>query len=271
LPSLVCDLFALMPELPRTASNLSIQHMGCSAMAKAVETARWYLNHRSDHHVLICFMDASTPLMPGLHGYYGHFSEVVPENRQDTVDVVNSFLFGDAAVAMILDAAGSGPSFGQVAHLTNVRSSDAELGTVADGGADHPLVHGRRSHTLSPDVPQRGAFYARETLQRVLDSDHCKLSDASEAAVLFLHTGSNHILSTPCEQLGVPPDSENVASSYRVLRDYGNTVGCSVPLMLAEPTHRPAGQGLVVTFGLSFSSGAFAMNIPDGGWCPVVS
>jgi 3-oxoacyl-[acyl-carrier-protein] synthase-3 len=52
------------------------------------------------------------------------------------------------------------------------------------------------------------------------------------------------------------------------LRDYANTIGCSVPLMLAEPVHRLEGQGLLVAFGLSFSCGAFTMTVPPGGWTP---
>ncbi|MET0136387.1 MAG: 3-oxoacyl-ACP synthase, partial [Kibdelosporangium sp.] len=67
---------------------------------------------------------------------------------------------------------------------------------------------------------------------------------------------------------GVPPDDEKVASSYRVLREHGNTIGCSVPLMVAEQVRRPPGQGLIVAFGLSFAGGAFTMNVPAGGWSP---
>jgi 3-oxoacyl-[acyl-carrier-protein] synthase-3 len=268
MPSLVCDLFALLPELPRTAASLSVQYMGCSAIAKVVETARWFLSSHPDLRILVCFMDAATPLVPELPGFYEHFSEVPEEHRQDTVDVLNAFLFGDAAVAMVFGADGNGPSFGHVAHLTNQLPSDAELGTVPNGGSDYPLVYGKRTHTLSQHVPARGTFYASETVQRVLDSEDCKLEEAAEASVLFMHTGSKHILNSLCTRFGVSPDSEVVASSYRVLRDHGNTVGCSVPLMLAEPTRRPAGQGLVVAFGLSFASGAFTIDVPDGGWTP---
>jgi len=268
LPSLTCDLFALIPELPRTAANLSIEFMGCSAMAKVVDTARWFLNYRPEQYVVVCFMDAITPLSPNLTGFHQHFSEMLPEDRQDTVNALHGFLFGDAAVGMVLGARGSGPSFGPVANLTNERPSDAELGTVPNGGSDIPLVDGRRVYTLSPDVTPRSAFYASETLWRVLDSDSCKLGTAADASALLMHTGSARILDALCERFGVRPDDEIVASSYRVLREYGNTIGCSVPLMLAEAVHRPAGQGLVVSFGLSFACGAFTMNVPDNGWQP---
>ncbi|MEU5640217.1 3-oxoacyl-[acyl-carrier-protein] synthase III C-terminal domain-containing protein [Streptomyces milbemycinicus] len=268
LPSLVCDVFARMPELPRTAANLSIEYMGCSAMSKVVDTARWYLSCNPGKRVLVCFMEAITPLSPELPGFYSHFSEVDKEEHQDTVNVLHGFLFADAAVAMLLGAEGEGPSFGPVSNLTNEQPEDAELGTVPDGGSDIPVVHGRRAYTLGPDVTPRGSFYARETVRMALADESCALSDPRDASVLLLHTGSVRILDTLCEQFGHPKDAESVASSYRVLRDYGNTLGCSVPLMVAEPVHRPAGQGLLVAFGLSFSCGAFTMTIPDGGWSP---
>ncbi|MEV6430207.1 3-oxoacyl-[acyl-carrier-protein] synthase III C-terminal domain-containing protein [Nocardia sp. NPDC051463] len=268
LPSLVCDIFARMPELPRTAPNLSIEYMGCSAMAKAVETARWFLTCNPGKRVLVCFMEAITPLSPVLPAFYSHFSEVGPQQRQGTVDVMHGFLFADAAVAMVFGAEGDGPSFGPVANLTNELASDAELGTVPDGGSDIPVVHGRRIYTLSPYVTPRGAHYASETVRMTLEDDSCELSKPADAAALLLHTGSMRIVDALCAEFGVDKDSEVVASSYRVLRDHGNTLGCSVPLMVAEPVHRPAGQGLLVAFGLSFSCGAFTMTVPEGGWNP---
>jgi 3-oxoacyl-[acyl-carrier-protein] synthase III len=268
LPSLVCDVIARMPELPRHVANLSIEYMGCSAIAKAVEAARWYLSCHPDKYVLVCFTEAITPLTPVLEGLYRHFTEVSAAERQGTVNALHAFLFADAAVAMVLGAEGAGPKFGSVSSLTNVLPEDAELGTVPDGGSDIPVVYGRRLYTLSPDVTPRGSYYAKETVRMVLETGACRLSDPSHASVLFMHTGSTRILDSLCKEFGVDRDSETVASSYRVLRDYANTLGCSVPLMMAEPTRREPGEGLAVAFGLSFSSGAFTMTIPDGGWTP---
>lgn len=268
LPSLVCDVIARMPELPRHVANLSIEYMGCSAMAKVVETARWYLSCHPDRHVLVCFTEAITPLTPVLDGSYRHFTEVPAAERQSTVNALHSFLFADASVAMVFGAEGRGPSFGPVASLTNVLPDDTELGTVPDGGSDIPVVHGRRLYTLSPEVTPRGSFYAKETVRMALESGGTRLAHPADASVLLMHTGSTRILDSLCQEFGIDKDSETVASSYRVLRDYANTLGCSVPLMVAEPTRRNAGEGLAVAFGLSFSSGAFTMTIPDGGWTP---
>ena len=268
LPSLVCDLFARLPWLPRDAANLSISYMGCSAIAKVVDAARWYLACHPRRLVLACFLEAITPLSPELPGRYAHFDEVPLEQRQDTVNVMHGFLFADAAVAMLLGTDASGPSFGPVVHLTNERAEDAELGTVPDGGSDEPLVQGRRLYTLSPEVTPRGVHYATSAVDTLLDRGRCGLAAPAKAGFLLMHTGSSRILDGLCDRFGVPRGGPVTASSYRVLREYGNTLGCSVPLMLADPVHRAGGEGLVVAFGLSFSCGAFTVTIPPDGWHP---
>jgi hypothetical protein len=62
--------------------------------------------------------------------------------------------------------------------------------------------------------------------------------------------------------------SHAVESSYRILRDFGNTIGCSIPLMLADPVDRIEGESLLVAFGLSFSCAACILTIPQGRWKP---
>jgi len=213
-------------------------------------------------------MDAITPLSPPLPGKYAHFNEVSPEERQSTVNVMHNFLFGDASVAMILSADGKGPKFGPITHLTNEIPGDAELGTVPDGGSDIPVVYGRREYTLSPQVKQRGWFYATHTVKQLLEKEDCKLRDPKNSTMLLMHTGSSRILDGLCEQFRVSPDSPSVASSYNILREYGNTIGCSIPLMLADPAHRREGEGLMIAFGLSFSCGACTLTIPREGWTP---
>jgi len=267
LPSLVCDLFVHMPELRRDTANLSIEYMGCSAIAKAVDCARWFLTCQPDKYVLVCFMDAITPLSPPLPGTYAHFSEVSsPEERQQTVNAMHSILFGDASVAMILSTHANGPTFGPIVHLTNDIACDAELGTVPDGGSDIPIVRGeRREYTLSPDVTPRGTFYATSTVEQVL-AQQDELKAPGDSTRLLMHTGSERILDGLCQKFGVSPESQAVASSYRVLREYGNTIGCSVPLMLADPEPWSEGNALMVAFGLSFSCGAGVMTVPQGGW-----
>jgi len=268
LPSLACDLLAHLPQIPRTAATLSISYMGCSALAKAVDTARWFLTCHPDQQVLVVFLDVVTPLSPPFARHCVHFAEGDASTRQATVDVMHGFLFGDAAVAILLEADGPGPRFGQVTHLTNERAQDAELGVVPDGGSDIPLVHGRRAYLLSPDVPQRGRHYASLATRTLLQRGDCPIEKPAQASTLLLHTGSKKILDALCAEFAVHADSEQVACSYRTLREYGNTIGCSVPLILADPAGQPAGHALIVAFGLSFAAGATTLQIPPGGWTP---
>jgi 3-oxoacyl-[acyl-carrier-protein] synthase-3 len=269
LPSLVCDLFQQMEELRRDTVNVSIEYMGCSAIAKAVDVARWFLVSHPTKYVLICFMDAITPLSPPLPETYAHFSEISVDERQQTVNAMHSILFGDASVAMLLSTHGDGPAFGPIVHLTNDRAEDAELGTVPDGGSDLPIVKGeRREYTLRPEVTPRGTSYAVQTVTKLLEHEEAALRDPGKAIKLLMHTGSERILDGLCQQFGVSPDSPAVASSYGILREYGNTIGCSVPLMLADPTPWAEGEALMVAFGLSFSCGAGYMTVPRGGWTP---
>lgn len=268
LPGLVCDLVARMPEIPRSVDTLNIGYMGCSVVAKVVETARWYLSCNPGKLVLASFMDAITPLSPPLPGKYAHFSEIDPGARQDTVDAMHGFLFGDAAVSILFEAEGNGPSFGPAVHLTNDLPEDTELGTVPDGGSDVPVVFGRRLYTLSPGVSARGVHYASSTVKELVADERTGLATAADASVMLMHTGSNKILDGLCKEFGVSPHSEKVAPSYRVLREYGNTLGCSVPLMLAGHPHYAEGEALIMAFGLSFSAGALSLRIPPGGWTP---
>jgi hypothetical protein len=207
LPSLVCDLFAQVPEIPRSAENLSISYMGCSVIARVVQTARWYLTCNPGKVVLACFMDAITPLSPPLPGKYSHFSEIPEELRQETVNAMHGFLFGDAVVAMALGAEGDGPVFGPVAGLTNEIPADAELGTVPDGGSDIPEVFGRRLYTLSP---------GRECLQEEAEIAGNVVLDKRDE----LHDGPVGVV----QPLGVQPGPVEVVDA---------------PLVAAPPAHRP--------------------------------
>jgi 3-oxoacyl-[acyl-carrier-protein] synthase III len=267
LPSLVCDLFAQVPEIPRSADNLSISYMGCSVIARVIQAARWYLTCNPGQVVLACFMEAITPLSPPLPGKYAHFSEIPEDLRQETVNAMHGFLFADGAVAMILGAEGDGPVFGTVAGLTNERPEDAELGTVPMG-SDSSEGFGRPLYTLQPAVSRRGVDYASQTVRTLVADQRVSFSEPSQASLLLMHTGSKRILHGLCDEFQVPRDSEKVASSYRALREYGNTIGCSIPLMLAEEVHRPEGEGIMMAFGLSFSCGSSSIRIPAGGWTP---
>ncbi|MCE7004476.1 3-oxoacyl-ACP synthase [Kibdelosporangium philippinense] len=260
MPNLVCDLFAALPWIPRRAMSLGLTYMGCSVQAKAIDTAGWFLSVHPQSSVLVCFTESHTPLMPPLKPWTAHFTE--GGHPQDVTDVINAFLFGDAAVAMLLTADGNGPTFGPVTHLTNELPDDAELGTIPEGGSDVPVINGRRTNARSANVPARGLHYAKTTVNELLARPDYQISAPNQAESLLMHTGSARILDGLCAEFDVPTDSPKVAESYRVLREYGNTSGCSVPLMIDSPAGLPSGENLVVAFGISFAAGATTLRVP---------
>ena len=76
----------------------------------------------------------------------------------------------------------------------------------------------------------------------------------------LIHTGSRKILNGICETLGIEPEDPRVASSYRVLRDHANLSSASVGVMLADLMQSASfGDGLVISFGVGFSSSSAVM------------
>src|SRR5712692_11701743 len=125
--------------LPRSLSTVSMQSQGCSVMLKSVEVAQWYLAANPGKLAVVLMSEAHTPFVAPLlqNEYYG-FREIARMRKHDQIDdvafeqqriettlVIQSMLFGDGAVALLLgtDQAGK-PTFGPISHLTNDDPND---------------------------------------------------------------------------------------------------------------------------------------------------
>lgn len=258
VPGLVSDLFAQMPELPREAMNLSLQGQGCSPLLKAVDAARWYLQANPRSRVLLVCMESTTAMSQPLGGSrYLSFKEAqTSQEVQSTVDVLHGFLFADGAVALLLQAGGSGYAFGPATHLTNDKAEDANLGYIMGAGSDMPAIQGRPLYKLGAGISERGAFYASNTMSRLLDLPECPIRSVNEADQVIIHTGSRKILDGICSKAGIATDSPRVTSSYNILADYGNLTGASLGFMIADSLPKAQGPILLLSFGLSFSGSA---------------
>lgn len=265
VPGLVSDLFAQMPELPREAMNLSLQGQGCSPLLKAVDAARWYLIANPHRRVLVVCMESTTAMSQPLSApRYLSFKEArSPDEVQKTVDALHGFLFADGAVALLLQADGSGYTFGPATHLTNEQTADAELGHIVGAGSDMPAIQGRPLYKLGPSITERGTFYALNTTSRLLAHPDCPITAPHEADQVLIHTGSRKILDGICSTLNLAGRSQKVAVSYDVLARYGNLTGASLGFMIAEALPRSRGPVLLISFGLSFSGSAGILYPPS--------
>jgi 3-oxoacyl-[acyl-carrier-protein] synthase-3 len=227
--------------LPRSLSTVSMQSQGCSVMLKSVEVAQWYLAANPGKLAVVLMSEAHTPFVAPLlqNEYYG-FREIArmrkngkltdlefEQQRTETTLAIQSMLFGDGAVALLLgtDQAGK-PTFGPISHLTNDSPDDVNLLSMVSS-SKHPSLSGKPQYFMRPAVPTRGAHYAVTTVNDVLDNPMSPVSDMSQVDDCLIHTGSKKILDGVCSQLHLDSDSTKVEKSYDVLENFGNLSSAS--------------------------------------------
>src|SRR5438132_5832939 len=192
--------------LPRSLSTVSMQSQGCSVMLKSVEVAQWYLAANPGKMAIVLMSEAHTPFVAPLvrDEYYG-FREIArmrknnkftdaefEQQRIETTLAIQSMLFGDGAVSLLLgqDIAGK-PAFGPISHLTNDSPDDVNLLTMISNSAQ---LNGKPQYFMRPAVPARGAHYAVTTVNDVLHNPQSPVNDLDQVDDCLIHTGSKKIL-----------------------------------------------------------------------------
>ncbi|HBB95600.1 MAG TPA: hypothetical protein DC054_09430 [Blastocatellia bacterium] len=260
--------------LPRSLSTVSMQSQGCSVMLKSVEVAQWYLAANPGKMAIVLMSEAHTPFVAPLvrDEYYG-FREIArmrknnkltdaefEQQRTETTLAIQSMLFGDGAVALLLGQDISGkPAFGPISHLTNDSPEDVNLLTMISNSS-HPALNGKPQYFMRPAVPARGAHYAVTTVNDVLHNPKSVVSDLSQVDDCMIHTGSKKILDGVCSQLHLDADSTKVEKSYDVLENFGNLSSASTGFMLAGKKEW-TGPAMVVGFGVGFTASAGLMSM----------
>ncbi len=264
LPGLAYSLQAQMRDYLSPAINImNMQGSGCSALLKAIELANWYLQVNTNKSALVVSSEVHLPYSQVfLEKQYYSFHEIRESNwsqserekkTQSTLEVIQSFLFGDGAVALLLGT-GNGMNFNNICHLTNEKPEDVNLLMVKDGGTQNPVINGKVKYEMGPRVAPRGAEYAQSLLKDILEQPGSPISDIKQSDFLLIHTGSKKILDRICSKINIPTSSPKVAVPYKVLQRYGNLSSASIGFMLAEIQHE--GVGVILSFGAGFSGSA---------------
>ena len=258
--------------LSRSLRTVSMQAQGCSVLLKSIEVAQWYLAANPGKLAMVLMAEAHTPYVaPLLRNEYHGFREVIrmrkeqklnesqfAQKRMDTTFVIQSMLFGDGAVALLVGKEEGKPSFGPICHLTNEDTNDVNLLTM-NSNSSHEFLKGRPQYFMQPSVPNRGAHYAVSTVKDVLQHPDSPVSNIAQVDDCLIHTGSKKILDGVCSQLHLDTDSMKVQGSYEVLKNYGNLSSASTGFMLAEKDDW-TGPTIVVGFGVGFTASAGIMN-----------
>jgi 3-oxoacyl-[acyl-carrier-protein] synthase III len=258
--------------LSRSLRNVSMQAQGCSVLLKSIEVAQWYLAANPGQLALVVMSEVHTPFAaPLLRDEYCGYRELIKmrkdrrfdaehfeQQKLDTTFVIQSMLFGDGAVALLVGTEEGKPAFGPISHLTNDQPNDMNLLTMTSNSS-HPFLKGRPQYFMQPNVPMRGAHYAVTTIKNVLEHPDSPVTDLTQVDDCLIHTGSKKILDGICSQLDLQTDSAKVHGSYKVLERYGNLSSASTGFMLAEKDEW-SGPAMVVGFGVGFAASAGIMN-----------
>ena len=258
--------------LSRSLRTINMQAQGCSVLLKSIEVAQWYLAANPSQLAIVVMAEAHTPYVaPLMRNEYAGYRELArmrkdqkldqeqfQQQRLDTTFVVQSMLFGDGAVALLIGKEEGKPAFGPISHLTNDQPNDMNLLTMVSNSS-HPFLKGRPQYFMQPNVPARGAHYAVTTVKNVLNHPDSPVSDIHEVDDCLIHTGSKKILDGVCSQLDLNPDSTKVHGSYKILQRYGNLSSASTGFMLAEKGEW-SGPAMVVGFGVGFTASAGIMH-----------
>jgi 3-oxoacyl-[acyl-carrier-protein] synthase-3 len=258
--------------LSRSIRTVSMQAQGCSVLLKSIEVAGWYLAANPGKLAIVLMAESHTPYVaPLLRSEYFGYREMLKmrrgqqldsdqfeQQRLDTTFVIQSMLFGDGAVALLVGTEEGKPAFGPISHLTNDEPNDMNLLTMVRSSS-HPFLKGRPQYFMQPSVPTRGAHYAVTTVKNVLQHPDSPVSNLEQVDACLIHTGSKKILDGVCSQLDLQPNSSKVHGSYEVLKHYGNLSSASTGFMLAEKNDWK-GPTIVVGFGVGFTASAGIMN-----------
>lgn len=258
--------------LSRSLRNVSMQAQGCSVLLKSIEVAQWYLAANPGQLALVIMSEVHTPFAaPLMRDEYCGYRELIKmrkdrrfsaeqfdQQKLDTTFVIQSMLFGDGAVALLVGSEEGKPAFGPISHLTNDQPNDMNLLTMTSNSS-HPFLKGRPQYFMQPNVPMRGAHYAVTTIKDVLQHPDSPVSELAQVDDCMIHTGSKKILDGICSQLDLETDSAKVHGSYQVLERYGNLSSASTGFMLAEKDEW-SGPAMVVGFGVGFAASAGIMN-----------
>lgn len=271
---LPCFGYQLLAELEGRVSRdinvVNMQNQGCSVLPKMFEMAGYYLKANPEKSALIVASEGHTgflgsrnePHFPGLSELPGR-----PRAEAKAVEqLLESFLFGDGAVAIVLGSSDlPNPSglaqVGPFSHLTNQEKTDTDLLTMNEGGILVPIHDDFPHYHMSKEVPNRGAFYAQNCVNQILWKMSDVLETPSNADAFIIHTGSKKILDGVCRSLGMEPSNARVQGCYKILREHANLSACSIGFILEESLQaKSKGIGLLVSFGVGFSGSAGVVN-----------
>lgn len=170
------------------------------------------------------------------------------------------FIFGDAAVAMVLEREGETKS--KSAFRINSRQLKTEFSTnIQAGFGSRALIEREKIGDASQRFIQHGRTVFRELLPMVIDLIRSHLDDIGKSVDDFkrfwLHQANiNMNVFATKKLLGRDPNQEDAPI---ILDEYANTAGagCMIAFHMHKADFKEGDLGMICSFGASYSIGCF--------------
>ncbi|MEM3536569.1 MAG: 3-oxoacyl-[acyl-carrier-protein] synthase III C-terminal domain-containing protein [Candidatus Bathyarchaeia archaeon] len=244
----------------------NVQGVACGAFAKSLELAQNYLAAHPRDTVLVCISGVNSYWFQNQVRGIKNLMEISQINSlknqgkrrmelRKWVATMEFFLFGDGVASLILKNDGKGLSVRKIAEVTNLDSRDYLAGYARLAATNEPFRFGFYSH-LDKEIPNLGGKYTSVVLENLLGKNVEKTMKNVKKWVI--HTGSGKILNVLAEKHKIP--REKIEESHKILREYGNLAGASIPFILEEVVSKNVlSHGdyvLTVGYGWGFSASA---------------
>jgi len=224
-PTLIRDL-----GLDNSMPYYNLQGTACSSMPRILELARNLMGNT------LCIINGCTSDMYQMevqalrHGP----SSIEPKTPQ-WVKLMFACLFGDATAAFVCthDLSQHGWEVHEHEHIVNLDRLDYQKASVQRSLGFTMYAN--------PDINRIALEYTDKVLQLL------GIEDLSSFHRIVLHTGSTKIIEGYKNHYGL--SCEQVHDSVATLNDYGNTTGCSLPLVLNRGTDNENSLMIGITMG----------------------
>lgn len=270
LPATAYEIISGLGDgFPHDVNVANMASQGCSVLIKAFDIAHDYLSLHRNKKVLIVAAETHTGFALAKGDFYYGLSELGDKSAEEaeaTQRIIQIFLFGDGAIALLLGNDENGARIGPFKHHTNLMGGDKELLTITQGRVLTPQNFYIPYYHMNKDVPRRGAFYAEKCVFDLLAEASLEKSAAQSFESYFIHTGSWKILNGVCQLFGLPSNSAEASSSYKILNQYANVSSCSIGFIMHDhfKNNSSPGRSLMVSFGAGFSGSAAILDYSKG-------
>ena len=246
--------------------HVNVQGMACASFTKALELAEDHLATCPHDNVLLCTSGVNSywliNQLRGLKDVMGIREIRLLKNKSKQkmelrrwIATMEFFLFGDGVASCVMAKQGDGLSVNKVVNVTNFRKNDYLVGYARIAALNEPFKFGFYSH-LGKEIPKLGVEYTALALKKLLGkkAEHI-MENAKKWAI---HTGSRKILNLMAEHYQI--QHEKLTESHKVLNEYGNLSGASLPFILEKIVSKNKfSKGdiiLVLGYGWGFSASA---------------